>query len=187
MKGRLRLALALALVAGLAVVATTAIAGGGGKQIRERLTGYEEDPLVISTSGTGTFQAWIDEPGQRIFYRLSYEGLEGTVTQAHIHFGGPRQSGGVIAFLCSNLTPPPPPGTPACPTPSGTVTGTIDPEDVIGPAEQGIDPGEFDEVVAAIRAGVTYANVHTTKYPAGEIRAQLDRGRHDWRDHDDKG
>jgi hypothetical protein len=47
---------------------------------------------------------------------------------------------------------------------------------VVGPSGQGIEPGEFDELVAAVRAGRTYANVHSTKYPAGEIRAQLDRG-----------
>ena len=177
MNGRLRLALTVAVLAGLAVVVTTAIAGGG-KAIREQLTGYEEDPLTISTSGKGTFHAWIDDSHQRIFYRLSYEGLEGSVTQAHIHFGGRHQSGGIIVFLCSNL-PSPPPDTPACPTPSGSVSGVLTADDVIGPANQGIDPREFDELVDAVRAGVTYANVHSTKYPAGEIRAQLDRGRHD--------
>lgn len=46
---------------------------------------------------------------------------------------------------------------------------------MIGPAAQGIDPGEFGELVRAIRAGTTYANVHTVKYPGGEIRAQLER------------
>jgi hypothetical protein len=33
-------------------------------------------------------------------------------------------------------------------------------------------------VIAAIRAGVTYANMHTTKWPGGEIRGQVFRGRH---------
>ena len=183
MKGRLKLALIVAVAAGLAVVVTSAIAGGG-KDIREQLTGYQEDPLVLSTSGKGTFHAFVDDSMQQIHYRLSYQGLEGTPTQAHIHLGGRHQSGGIIVFLCSNL-PDPPPGTPACPVPSGTVSGTIDAADVIGPAAQGIGPGEFRELVDAIRAGVTYANVHSTKYPAGEIRAQLDRGRHHGRGHGD--
>jgi len=48
---------------------------------------------------------------------------------------------------------------------------------VIGPAGQGIAAGEFAELLAAIRAGKTYANVHSAKFPGGEIRAQLgDRG-----------
>ena len=57
------------------------------------------------------------------------------------------------------------------------MSGTIEPTDVIGPAAQGIDPGEYAELLRAIRAGATYANVHSTKYPGGEIRAQLERNR----------
>jgi hypothetical protein len=40
--------------------------------------------------------------------------------------------------------------------------------------EQGIEPGAFDELTRAIRKGVTYANVHTDLFPAGEIRGQID-------------
>jgi CHRD domain len=47
---------------------------------------------------------------------------------------------------------------------------------VIGPAGQGISAGQFDELVDAIRAGATYANVHTTLYPGGEIRGQIGMG-----------
>jgi hypothetical protein len=58
------------------------------------------------------------------------------------------------------------------------VTGTLRPQDVVGPAGQGIDPGEFGELVQAMRSGVTYANVHSSKYQGGEIRAQLRTRRH---------
>ena len=47
---------------------------------------------------------------------------------------------------------------------------------MIGPANQGIAAGEFDELVRAIRAGVTYANVHSEKFPGGEIRGQIEGG-----------
>ena len=80
-------------------------------------------------------------------------------------------------FLCDN-TGAGPAGTKPCPDPSGTVTGTLHAADVIGPASQGIAPGEFAELVRAIRAGATYANVHSVKYPGGEIRAQLEKGKH---------
>ncbi|MET0513203.1 MAG: CHRD domain-containing protein [Thermoleophilaceae bacterium] len=182
MDGRLKLVALTAVVAGMAAAGTAAIAGGGN-DIREHLTGYQEDPQAISTTGKGTFQAQIDERRQEISYKLRYADLEGAVQQAHIHFGGRAQSGGISAFLCSNLGNGPA-GTQACPPAPATVTGTIRPADVIGPAAQGITAGQFDELVQAIRAGVTYANVHTSMYQGGEIRAQIDRkhrGGHDGR------
>jgi hypothetical protein len=50
------------------------------------------------------------------------------------------------------------------------VEGTITPSDVIGPAGQGLDAMEFDDLLRAMRAGRTYVNVHSDKHPAGEIR-----------------
>jgi hypothetical protein len=170
MKGRVKLAVAGALAASAAVAGTVAI--GTGSSIQESLTGYQEDPLVLSTSGSGDFQAQLLAKDQKITYQLSYSDLEGDVTQAHIHLGGRAQSGGIVAFLCTNL-PGGPPGAQPCPSAPATITGTITPADVIGPAAQGIAAGEFGELAAAISGGVTYVNVHSTKYPGGEIRAQL--------------
>ena len=52
--------------------------------------------------------------------------------------------------------------------------GTLEQEDVIGPTAQGIEAMAFDELVAAIRGGHTYVNVHSSKFPGGEIRAQIE-------------
>ena len=154
-------------------VGSYAIASTGSNNIRgSDLNGYEENP-DISTVASGDFDGRIDDGAMTIEYELSYANLEGDVLQAHIHFGKAAVNGGIVAFLCSNLGNGPA-GTPLCPGPfSGTVTGTIDVADVIGPAGQGIEAGAFGEFVAAIRAGHAYANVHTTKWPGGEIRAQL--------------
>ncbi|MFI7606683.1 CHRD domain-containing protein [Micromonospora sp. NPDC049366] len=143
--------------------------------LRAQLSGYQEDPLTISTPGSGRFEARVDEKRQEITYRLSYEDLK-DVEQAHIHFGGRHQSGGVAVFLCSNIKDGkggPSKGVQSCPQAPATIKGTIKPEDVVGPADQGIEPKEFDELVDAIEAGVTYVNVHTKKYPNGEIRGQI--------------
>jgi hypothetical protein len=162
----------------VAVIATgsMATASNGSHDVpvalHEELTGYEETPLAISTTGSGQFRAKITEAQQRITYTLSYSGLEGTVTQAHIHFGSESQTGGISVFLCSNLGNGPA-GTQACPAAPATVSGTITPADIIGPGVQGIAAGEFAELLRAIRAGATYVNVHSTLYPVGEIRARL--------------
>jgi len=178
MTGRARLVsvavgVAVAAAAGTAAMAAGDDSGGGQNTLRERLTGYEEDPLALSTTGTGQFRVRINEAREEISYRLSYASLEATVTQAHIHLGGRAQSGAISVFLCSNLGNGPA-GTQACPTAPATVSGTIRPADVIGPGGQGIGAGEFAELVDAIRAGATYVNVHSTTYPGGEIRAQLE-------------
>jgi CHRD domain len=170
-KARVRLAIAVAVVAALVIAVTSAVAGGGGKSIRERLMGYQEVPAV-STAASGDFRAKLRLGAEEITYSLSYAGLTGDVQQAHIHFGQPSVNGGISVFLCSNLGNGPA-GTQACPPAPATIEGTITPADVIGPGVQGIDPGEFGELVSAILAGMTYANVHSSTFPNGEIRAQL--------------
>lgn len=136
------------------------------------LDGLSEVPS-ISTTATGKFSANIDETAGTITYRLAYNGLEGEVRQAHIHFGQRRVNGGVMLWLCQTTFNPDPTGlAPTCPQ-SGPVTGTLTAANVVGPTGQGVDAGGFADVVAAIRAGVAYANVHTTKFPSGEVRAQL--------------
>jgi hypothetical protein len=146
------------------------------KVLRVSLSGYEEVP-ALSTTGTGSFMAMIAPGDMSVQYELTYDSLEGDVTQAHIHFGNAGTNGGVAVFICSNLGNGPA-GTPPCPTPPATVTGTFTAADVVGPAGQGIAAGELDELLRAVRAGSTYINVHSTLYPGGEIRSKIDVNDH---------
>lgn len=171
------------LVAGLAATSLLYLAAGvgadGGRiRFKARMNGYQENP-AISTTGRGTFTARIDDEAKEIHYTLTYSGIEGgTAVAAHIHLGDRHTNGGVSAFLCSGGDKP------ACPATEGTVSGVIDAADVMGPAGQGIDAGEFDELVRAMRAGVTYANVHSApRWPGGEVRGQIRSDRSD--DHGD--
>jgi hypothetical protein len=146
----------------------------GGNNFQEHLTGYEETPMSLSTPANGDFKLHINRLSNTLEYELSYSGFETAVLQSHIHFGARATTGGISVFLCTNLGNGPA-GTPACPQ-EGTVSGTLGPADVVGPAGQGIAPGEFAELLHAIRAGYTYANVHSQARQAGEIRAQLEVG-----------
>jgi len=169
----LRVVAVVTVIALLGVV-SYAIAGDGPKNFEgSPMTGLEENP-DLSTPATGSFEARLSNDGSSLDYTLTYSGTESTVTQAHVHLGKPAINGGISYFLCSNLGNGPA-GTQACPT-EGTITGTIRAADVVGPAAQGIAPGEFDEIIEAMRAGHAYANVHTTGRPGGEIRAQLVNG-----------
>jgi hypothetical protein len=192
-----------ALFVGLLLLAGSAppvFAGDHGKGDDRRknfeatLSGYHEVHFIagpppalrgaVSTGASGQFKASIDDHANVIHYEISYSDLEGTVMQSHIHFGQRHTVGGIVVWLCQTAGTPAPDSvknlTPLCPE-FGTVTGTITPAQVLSVTGQGIEAGGFDELVAAIRAGATYANVHSTLFPPGEIRGQIrhDRGRND--------
>lgn len=154
----------------------------GFQRIREFLTGYEEVPAV-STGASGEFQARISRDGSNIQWELKYSDLEGAVQQAHIHFGQKGVNGGITVFLCTNLGNGPA-GTQPCPPAPATISGTITAADVspnipatAAARTQGINTGEIGELIDAMRAGTTYVNVHSTMWPGGEIRTQIDGNR----------
>ena len=141
--------------------------------VRARLIGINEVPS-ISTVARGRFKAVIDEEAGEIRFRLSYSALEAPLTQAHIHVGQRHTNGGITLFLCTNGTPPA--GVPvpqACPPGPAEIEGTLTQADVLAIAPQGIDANGFAEVLRAIRSGATYANVHSERFPGGEIRGQI--------------
>jgi hypothetical protein len=133
------------------------------------LDGFQEVPS-ISTPATGkiTIQTSGDGASAQIQYQLTYSGFPTAPTVAHIHFAQPGVAGAISAFLCGGGNKP------ACPA-QGTVTGTIVAADVTGPEARGIAAGEIQELVDAMDAGFTYANVHSTQYPDGEIRGQIEK------------
>jgi hypothetical protein len=151
---------------------------GGQARFDAELNSFRTSPSLFTT-GKGTTRVRIDYASQSISYELSYSGLSSPVTQAHIHFAQKGVNGGIIVYLCDN-TGLAPSGTPACPD-SGSVTGTVTaaavnpPNNPLPVTDQGIAPGDFSALVAAIEHNAGYINVHTTTYPAGEIRGQLRR------------
>ena len=174
---------ALGLVA-LLLVGTAAIADEDGEITR--LDGYYEVP-AIATSGSATLRLRLDEENERIEWQLAWRDLEqgATPTQAHIHFGQRDVNGAIVVFFCTNVgnAPAPPVApTPACPSGrSAELEGVFTPAHVSALAQtpQGIDRGSWDEFVDALVTGVTYANIHTARFPSGEVRGQIGEDRRD--------
>jgi hypothetical protein len=143
---------------------------------------------AVLSNGEGTVKLNLNKTAGTIDYQLTYSNVgttspqTGTVSQAHIHFGKSRDSGGIVVFFCTNLTfsgTGPTPQT--CPQNSGTVSGTWTKADVQAVPVQNIQAGDFDALVDALESDTAYANVHTvplsgatnTAYPGGEIRGQV--------------
>lgn len=152
--------------------------GKGHDNVKIHLKGFEEVPVVV-TGAAGSLELDINDAAPSIAYELSYDGLEGTVAQAHIHIAQKNVNGGIVLWLCQATARAPAQvaaTTPECPQ-TGTVSGTLTPASVIPVATQGIPAGNaaaaWADVLRAIRAGKAYANVHTSTSPGGEIRGQL--------------
>lgn len=163
--------------------ASLALASGGHKgkhgdtSFHAKMIGWNEVP-ALNTPGHA--QLSLDVTDTTITFKLTYADLTGPPAAAHIHVGQVNVNGGVSVFFCGGG------GKPACPASnSGTVTGTIDASGVVGPTAQGYAVGDIAPVIAALRAGLTYANMHTAKFPGGEIRGQVLPDRHGDDNHDD--
>jgi hypothetical protein len=187
----LSVAIAAALVA---FTSSAAWADGGKSSFATNLTGYQETTLTLNSPGSGEFAAKVNRDGTEIQWVLSYRDLPTSVLQAHIHFGRPSLTGGIVLFLCTNLGngPAGAPTPQACPQapvggPTATLTGTLTAADVNPQPGQGIAPGAagFGAIVEALRNGAAYANVHTDQFKSGEIRGALGKAHDHGGDNDD--
>ena len=199
---RWTLGVAAALVAGCAVdhpaptgfeIRAPLFAAGGNADINmgTHLTGDEE---VLNVSAGAPTPADSKAQGEAIFrvnddgtvdFRLIASNING-VTQAHIHCGRPGQNGPIRMWLAPVIGPT---GTALAPNtdPQNGVLahGTFSPTGIVCPATA---VGENMPLLDAMRAGLTYVNVHTNDggttantgpgdFPGGEIRGQIDHGR----------
>ena len=178
------------IMVGAAVIAVAAsgfaFSDDGSGKFREFLTGLKEAPAIVSTTATGTFTAALNADETEINYVLTFQDLQSDVRQAHIHIGYPQNAGNIVLWLCDSAAAPNPvspfESTPLC-GPSGatdfrngTVTGTLTAAEVVAQPANGIAAADWAEVVALVKGGYTYVNVHTASIGAGEIRSQIANG-----------
>lgn len=125
----------------LAALSSAAHRAGGWSAT---LNATQEVPkqVVKDTAAKGSFTATLS--GKKLSWKLTFSGLTGPATAAHIHMAAKGASGPVVVPLCG----------PCKSGASGTTTLT-------------------SAVMAAYGKGTLYVNVHTAKNPNGEIRGQI--------------
>jgi len=167
------------LLAAIVLLTIPVFAKGDGRaparEFRADLRGRNEVPLTLS-GGRGSLELTVDESDSSVHFVLRYEGLTTPVGAAHIHVGQPNVNGNVTVFFCGGTT------RPACPPSPATVEGDFVATDVMGITTQQLEANNLAKLLRAIRAGQTYANVHTMTSTGGEIRGQIGAARDDDRD-----
>lgn len=114
-----------------------------GTAVTARLSGAAEVPPV-STQAEGDFEGRFDPATRTLRYKITYKGLSGPATGAHIHGPAmPGQNAGVVVPFQSAASP-------------------ISGEAMLTEAQ-----------AADLTAGKLYVNVHTAANPNGEVRGQL--------------
>jgi hypothetical protein len=114
------------------------------------LSGAKEVPQV-NTIGSGTVRFTVKNDSTIVF-DLSLTGVP-HVTGAHIHLGTPGTVGDPVATLVKGGDP------------GGKARGTITTRDLHG--------ATMSQLIAAMKSGGAYVNVHTTMHPDGEVRGEI--------------
>ena len=137
------------LLAGTA--ATLLVAGCGMMQPKSnqltfttQLRGANEVPPAATTA-TGQVDAVLNKDTNLLQWKMTYDGLSGPATAGHFH--GPAMVG-AYAGVASPFNNP--------------VTSPMAGQATLTAAQ-----------VADLMAGKWYANIHTAKFPGGEIRGQM--------------
>jgi hypothetical protein len=134
-------------VAALVLAAISAARTAASVSLSAKLTAAQEIPkqTVKHAGAKGSFTGTLT--GTKLKWKLTFSGLTGQATAAHIHLGAMGKAGNVVVPLCG-------------PCKSGmTGTATIS-----------------ASLLKKIDRHLTYVNVHTAKNPNGEIRGQLAAG-----------
>ena len=164
---KISITLIIVLTMLVATSAAYASPAGASQNFVAPLSGGEEVPPVV-TNARGVATLKLSEDGTELQYKLIVANIQG-VTQAHIHCGAARVNGPVVSFLFGfNPTGDAVNG--------GVAEGTITAANVIPRPDSAACPGgvaDFDDLMAKLRSGDAYVNVHTLAYPGGEIRGQI--------------
>ena len=110
-------------------------------------SGLQETPANASV-GTGTFVGTYNDATDSLIYTITFSGISANVTAAHFHAAPPGIAAGVLIG----------PGG----FPTGVLSGSFSDTLVLTASQED-----------SLKRGLFYFNIHTTAFPAGEIRAQI--------------
>lgn len=137
------------------------------------LTGSQEVPPTGS-AGVGSALVTLDTVTNLLTVNVSFAGLGSPTIASHIHCCAPPGTNAIVATAVPTF-----PGFPLGVT-TGTYLMTFDLLDAATynpafiTAQGGTVAGAMAAFVAGLQSGQTYLNIHTTQFPTGEIRAQLE-------------
>ncbi|MFN2167581.1 MAG: CHRD domain-containing protein [Anaerolineae bacterium] len=156
----------ITLIVLVALLATTAVVAAVSKTVYQAKLA-DETGTGSDAHGNAVFQ--FADDGSQMKYKLVVNGLDNTI-MAHIHVASaPGANGPVVLWLY----PDAPPFQPTLI--SGIFNGllgsrTVTSADLVGP----LAGMSLEDLVTAIDEGRAYVNVHTTAFPAGEIRGTIE-------------
>lgn len=156
---RIRLLLVPLLIGGLAVTACEDDDDPGGLATRFSAT-LDGDSEVPPTQSTATGTASFEIDGDEIDFTLNTTGLT-NVTAAHIH--GPAGAGANASIIVPLFNA----------TTEGDWDGSKTSSFDAGDIASGQATASLSALIALMRAGNAYVNVHTTEDPGGAIRGQI--------------
>jgi hypothetical protein len=171
-----------------------AVGGNSAFNLGTHMTGAEEvftpnpstAPTPADSKGQGQAIFRVSADGSSVDFRLIASNID-NVIMSHIHCGRPGENGPIRMWLYPNIGPTGAQGPNGSGPHDGVLaSGTFSPTGVVCPASA---VGRDMPLLDAIRAGLTYVNVHTNDgvaptntgpgdFPGGEIRGQLDRENH---------
>jgi hypothetical protein len=146
---------------GLSLVACDKGSDDIGEQFVVRLSPGNEVP-ARGTGASGIIG--VNVLGNRVDYSIEVHGIS-AITGAHFHSGAAGVNGPIRIALY------PGPGSNFSSNPSGAFDGqfyegSFEASDVTGIS--------YSDLIAGFRAGTVYGNVHTSAFPGGEMRGQVE-------------
>ncbi len=130
------------------------------KSFKAVLSGADET-RAVKTMAKGEATFTLSNDGKELMYKVMVSDIE-NVSAAHIHEGKMGKNGPAVALVDIK-------GKKVGKFSGTLAEGKITSMELLGP----LKGKSIKDLLKEIEAGDTYLNVHTDKYPDGELRAQI--------------